>query len=258
MRATERTAEVSRPTILSLLLAVGDGCTSVLDGTMRDLHCRRLEADEIWDFVGKKQKRVRATDDATQVGDTWTFVAFDPDSKLVPAHLVGKRDAATTDAFIADLKKRLASRVQLTTDGLALYRGAIADAFGADGIDYATLIKNYESEDAGAGRYSPPKVSSIEKTPVFGQPDEDLVSTSGVERQNLTMRMQMRRMTRLTNGYSKSLRHHRAATALHFCAYNYVRIHSTIRCTPAMAAGVTNKVWSMDDLLAAAIDGVIP
>ncbi|MFI5297068.1 MAG: IS1 family transposase [Polyangiales bacterium] len=258
IRATARMTDVSIPTVLSLLVRVGEACADLLDGMLRGLTCSRIECDEIWAFVQKKQKQVRATDDATQVGDAWTFVAFDPDTKLVASHVVGKRDAATTDAFIADLRTRLSNRVQLTTDGLALYKGAIADSFGADGIDYAILVKEYETEVAGPGRYSPPSVKSIEKIPVFGAPEETLVSTSGVERQNLTMRMQMRRLTRLTNAHSKLLRNHKAATALHFAHYNFVRQHSTIRCTPAMAAGVASRAWSMDDLLSAALDGVRP
>jgi IS1 family transposase len=257
VRATARMTDVSIPTVLSLLVRVGEGCAQLMDDTMRGLSCARIECDEIWSFVQKKQRQMTEVDDVSR-GDTWTFVAFDPDTKLIPSFRIGKRDAANTDAFIADLRSRLSNRVQLTTDGLALYRGAVEDAFGADGVDFAQLVKTYESEAAGPGRYSPPRIASIEKIPVLGAPIEEHVSTSGVERQNLTMRMQMRRMTRLTNAHSKKIENHVAATALHMAHYNFARIHTSIRATPAMAAGITKTVWSMDDLLSAALDGVRP
>ncbi len=186
---------------------------------------------------------------------TWTFVALDSDTKLVPCFTVGKRTGETTRAFVADLASRLTNRVQISTDGLSLYASAIEDAFGAD-VDYATVVKAYEAEPMGPGRYSPPKVTSATKTAIMGTPDMDKVCTSYVERQNLTMRMQIRRMTRLTNAFSKKLRNHRAATGLHFAAYNLCRIHGTMRTTPAMAAGVTSHVWSMPELLDAALHGV--
>ena len=173
------------------------------------------------------------------------------------AFLTGKRNAETTNTFIADLASRLRYRVQISTDGLRMYINAIEQSFGSN-VDYAQIVKEYEAEPAGSGRYSPPKVKSTAKTPIFGSPIEELVSTSYVERQNLTMRMQMRRFTRLTNGHSKKLENHGAAIALHFAHYNFARIHSTLRVTPAMATGVAKTVWSMDDLLDAAIGGVRP
>ncbi len=218
---------------------------------MRNLSCERLELDEVWAFVGKKQRHVREND-AAELGDTWTYVAIDADTKLIPAYLVGKRDAANTSAFVADLASRLRIRPQITTDGLALYIGAVERAFGCE-VDYGQVIKSYEAEPVGVGRYSPPKVTSIEKAVVLGSPDVDTLSTSYVERHNLDMRMQIRRMTRLTNAFSKTLRNHRAATALHFASYNLARIHGTLRTTPAMAASVTATVWSMDDLLDGAL-----
>jgi len=219
---------------------------------MRNLSCDCLELDEIWGYVGKKQLQVRDEDDRSQVGDTWTFVALDAQTKLVPCFLVGKRDAAAASAFVADRASRLRVRPQISSDGLALYISAVQQAFGC-AVDYGQVIKSDEAEPVGAGRYSPPKVTSSEKSVVFGRPDIDAISTAYVERHNLDMRMQIRRLTRLTNAFSKKLRNHCAATALHFAHYNLVRIHGTTRTTPAMAAGVTSTVWSMDDLLDAAL-----
>ncbi|HEY4014352.1 MAG TPA: DDE-type integrase/transposase/recombinase [Polyangiaceae bacterium] len=258
IRSTERMLGVHRDTIMRLGAQVGEGCAELLDETMRDLPCERLELDELWAFIGKKQRRVRATDDAARVGDVWTWVAIDATTKLVPSFMTGKRDANTANAFIKDLAARLRNRVQVTTDGLHTYVAPIAAAFGTSGVDYAQLHKTYEAEPVGPGRYSPPKVTGTEKTPVFGFPIEELVSTSYVERQNLTMRMGIRRFTRLTNAHSKKLENHGAAVALHFAHYNFVRVHQTLRCTPAMAAGVAKTVWSMDDLMSAALDGVRP
>lgn len=252
VRGTERMTGVNRETVLNLLVRVGAGCASLLDSTMRDLPCTRLEVDELWAFVGKKQRHVTEKDDAERVGDAWTYVAIDSETKLVPAFLTGKRTTENTNAFISDLASRLRNRVQISTDGLRMYVNAIGGAFPA-GVDYAQIVKEYEAEPAGAGRYSPPKVTATIKEPIFGSPVEELVSTSYVERQNLTMRMQIRRFTRLTNAHSKKLENHRAAIALHFAHYNFARIHSTLRVTPAMAAKLTSTVWSMDDLLTAAV-----
>lgn len=251
-RSIERMTGVHRDTILRLMVRVGNGCADLLNVTMRNLPCERLELDELWAFVGKKQRHVLPEENSSRIGDTWTYVALDAETKLVPSFLVGKRDAAHTDAFIADLASRLRYRVQITTDGLRTYVDAIRGAFTATGVDYATIVKQYEAEATGPGRYSPPKVTATEKTPIFGEPEAELVSTSYVERQNLTVRMGVRRYTRLTNAHSKKLENHVAATALHFAHYNFVRRHMTIRTSPAMAAGVTATLWSMDDLLDAA------
>lgn len=258
IRSTERMLGIHRDTIMRLGARVGEGCAVLLDETMRDLTCERLELDELWAFIGKKQRHVRQDDDASRVGDCWTWVAIDANTKLVPSFMTGKRDAATADAFIKDLAARLRNRVQVTTDGLRAYIAPIANAFGLAGVDYAQLHKTFEAEPIGPGRYSPPKVTGTEKTPIFGAPVEELVSTSYVERQNLTMRMGIRRFTRLTNGHSKKLENHAAAVALHFAHHNFVRVHQTLRCTPAMAAGVASTVWSMGELLDAATDGVTP
>ncbi len=251
VRGTERMTGVNRETVLNLLVRVGNGCAALLDQRMRDLPCSRLEIDELWSFIGKKQRHVTESDDASRVGDAWTYVAIDADTKLVPAFLTGKRTVVTTNAFISDLASRLRNRVQISTDGMRMYASAIGASFPT-GVDYAQIVKEYEADPAGAGRYSPPKVTGTEKTPIFGAPVEELVSTSFVERQNLTMRMQIRRFTRLTNAHSKKLENHGAAIALHFAHYNFARIHSTLRVTPVMAAGLTSAVWSMDDLLDAA------
>ena len=218
---------------------------------MVNLPCARLELDELWAFVGKKQRNV-SRGDITGVGDTWTYVAIDSDSKLVPTWMTGKRDADTTKAFIDDLPSRLANHVQISTDGLRLYVSPIIEAFGNE-ADYAQIVKGYEAEPMGPGRYSPPKVTSTIKTPILGRPVEELVSTSFVECQNRTIRMSNRRFTRLTNAHSKKYENHVASIALHFAHYNLVRRHSTIRCTPAMAAGVTKTMWSMDEPLDASL-----
>jgi IS1 family transposase len=257
VRSTERMLNVSRETVLSLLVRVGEGCEALLDSTMRSLSCERLELDEIWGYVQKKQRQVTKEDDVANVGDMWTFVAIDADTKLVPCYRVGKRDGANANAFVSDLAARLRNRVQISSDGLGLYIEAIERAFGSD-VDFGQVVKSYEAEPIGPGRYSPPKVTSVEKVVVMGNPDLDTLSTSYVERQNLTMRMQIRRMTRLTNAFSKKAENHRAATALHFAHYNFVRRHQTLRVTPAMAAGVSPVLWSTEDLLSAALEGTLP
>jgi IS1 family transposase len=200
---------------------------------------------------------VTELDNVNEVGDCWTFVSFDPDTKLVASHLVGKRTRVNTHEFIDDLSRRLRNRVQISTDGLEMYKGAIAAAFGSN-VEYGIVVKSFEAEPIGPGRYSPPRVTEVEKSIVIGTPEAERISTSGVERQNLTMRMQIRRMTRLTNAHSKTLRNHKAATALHFAFYNLARINEAVRCTPAMAAGITSKVWLMGELLDAALTGEMP
>ena len=256
VRGTERLTDVSREAILSLLLRVGEGCAMLLDAMLRDLPCERLELDEIWGFIGKKQARVRADEDGSEIGDVWTYVAFCPDTKLVATYLVGKRTSVNTCAFVDDLASRLRHRVQISTDGLEQYKRAIHLAFGG-AVDYGMVVKSYEADPVGAGRYSPPRVSEVTKTALLGEPEEELISTSGVERQNLTMRMQMRRLTRLTNAHSKTLRHHKAATALHYGFYNLCRINEAVRVTPAMAAEITTTVWSVGALLDAALTGEV-
>lgn len=258
MRSTARMTGVDRETVGTLLADVGAGCASLLNDTMRDLPCERLEIDELWAFVGKKQRHVTKDDDSSRVGDTWTYVAIDADTKLVPSFLVGKRNEENTQAFIADVASRLSRRVQISTDGLHMYISAIRREFGAQGVDYAQVVKSYEAEAIGPGRYSPPKVTGVEKQPIFGEPVEEFVSTSYSERMNLSIRMMGRRYTRLTNAFSKKLEQHVASTALLLANYNFVRQHKTLRASPAMAAGVCSTLWSTDDLVAAALDGVRP
>lgn len=248
IRSVERMTETHRDTIMRLMVEVGSGCAKLQDETMRNLTCQHIQCDEIWAYVGKKQKQITPEDDRNQVGDQWTFVAVDPQTKLVPSFLVGKRDLPTATAFIADLNERLDNRIQLSTDGLAAYVEAVETVFGAD-VDYGQAVKFYDAEPAGAGRYSPPKVVRSERMAITGSPDRKHISTSIIERQNLTMRMSMRRFTRLTNGFSKKVENHRAAVALHFAHYNLVRLHRTLRVTPAMAAGMTSRLWSLTDLV---------
>jgi len=215
---------------------------------MRDLPCQRIQVDEIWSYVHKKQRWVTLEDDRNRVGDMWTFVALDPDTKLVPTYHVGKRTRTHAVAFMADLSERLANRVQLSSDALNTYVDAVERAFGAD-VDYGQAVKFYEAEPIGPGRYSPPRVVSQERAVIAGRPDQEHISTSLVERQNLTMRMSMRRFTRLTNAFSKKVENLRAAVALHFAHYNFVRLHKTLRVTPAMAAGVSREVMSLEELV---------
>lgn len=248
IRSVERMTGVHRDTIMRLGVRVGTTCASILDELMRDLNCQRIELDEVWCYVGKKQRQVRDDDDGSEIGDFWTWVSMDSDSKLVPSFMVGKRDAATAHAFIADLASRLANRVQLSSDGLKTYIEAIEASFGRN-VDYAQIVKSYEAEPLGPGRYSPPKVTSLNKTPVAGRPDLGMASTAFVERQNLTMRMCMRRLTRLTNGFSKKTENLKAAVALHFAYYNLVRKHRTLHTTPAVATGVVNREWSLSELV---------
>lgn len=248
IRSTERMTGVHRDTIMRLMVRVGEGCQRIMDEKMRNLTCKHIQLDEIWCYVGKKQRHVRESDDLNAVGDFWTWVALDANTKLIPAFKVGKRDAETGQAFIDDLAGRLTNRVQLSSDGLILYPEAVENSFGAD-VDYGQIVKFYEAEPIGPGRYSPPKVVRVEKTYVTGRPDLKLTSTSFVERQNLTLRMGMRRFTRLTNAFSKKVKNLRAAVALHFAHYNFVRVHRTLRCTPAMEAGIVNELWTVGNLV---------
>jgi IS1 family transposase len=248
IRSIERMTDTHRDTIMRLMVEVGTGCAKLLDETMRDLPSRRIQVDEIWAYVGKKQRQVTKQDDKSRVGDQWTFVAIDPDTKLIPSFLVGKRSKPNAIAFMTDLSERLANRVQISSDALNSYVDAVEQAFGAD-VDYGQAVKFYEADPIGPGRYSPPKVVRAERAVIAGAPDRAHISTSMIERQNLTMRMSMRRFTRLTNGFSKKVENHRAAVALHFAHYNMVRLHKTLRTTPAMAAGVSSRLWSIEELV---------
>jgi IS1 family transposase len=249
IRSTERMTGTHRDTICRLLVEIGDGCAQLMDERMRELPCRRIQVDEIWAYVAKKQAHLAPGDDRSRLGDMWTFVALDPDTKLIPSYRVGKRNAANAVAFMTDLSERLANRVQISSDALAAYVDAVERAFGAD-VDYGQEVKFYDdAEPVGAGRYSPPRVADRQRTVIAGNPDQAHISTSLVERQNLTMRMSMRRFTRLTNAFSKKVENLRAAVSLHFAHYNLVRVHRTLRVTPAMEAGVSGRMWSLEELV---------
>jgi IS1 family transposase len=224
---------VAKNTVTKLLVEAGAICSEYQDRVLRNLSCRRIQCDEIWSYVGAKDKNVpEHKRDQFGIGSVWTWTAIDADTKLVPCWLVGTRDVGSATEFMQDLAGRLRHRVQLTTDGHKPYLDAVEDAFGAD-IDYAMLVKLYGAD----------------QTAIMGGPDPARISTSYVERQNLTMRMSMRRFTRLRNAFSKKIENHMAALALYFMYYNFVRIHQTLRVTPAMAAGVTGKLWSIEDVV---------
>jgi IS1 family transposase len=249
IRSIERMTGTHRDTIMRLLVKVGEGCAKLLDEKMVDLPCRNVQADEIWTFVQKKRSMLKGEEKLNrEIGDQYVFVAMDADTKLVPTFLVGKRDRQAAVQFMTDLHRRLRYRVQLTTDAFVPYERAVETAFGAD-VDYAQLVKIYRSNGAGRGRYAPPEIVEVIPTALSGSPDPMKVSTSYVERQNLTMRMCMRRLTRLTNAFSKKLENLKAALALHFAWYNFGRVHQSLRVTPAMEAGVSNHVWEMGDIL---------
>ncbi|HVT61023.1 MAG TPA: IS1 family transposase [Thermoanaerobaculia bacterium] len=249
VRATARMVGVSKDTVGKLSMELGEACIRYMDETLRDLPCKRLQVDEVWGFCYSKQKNVPAAKVGQfGYGDVWAFTAVDAETKLIPTFLVGTRDGGTATEFMQDLAGRLVNRVQLTTDGHAMYLSAVEDAFGG-GIDYAQLVKMYGADSEGEKRYSPAVCIGCQRTAITGQPDSRHVSTSYVERHNLTLRMGMRRYTRLTNAHSKKLRNHTAALGLFLCFYNFCRIHQTIRCTPAMAAGVSERLWSIEDLV---------
>jgi transposase-like protein/IS1 family transposase len=249
IRSTERLCNINRNTIMSLLLLAGERCQELMDSKMKNLTCKYLQSDEIWSFLFKKNKRVRKND-PVEFGDQWIFIAIDPETKLIPSYTIGKRTAQTTRTFIDDIASRLANRVQITTDGFRFYVEAIERAFGAD-VDFAQLIKLYGDygQHDSATKYSPSPIVEVISRTIQGNPDESKICTSHVERQNLTVRMQMRRLTRLTNAFSKSLAHLKAAAALHFAYYNFARVHQTLRVTPCMEAGITDHIWTIRELL---------
>jgi IS1 family transposase len=249
LRAITRLTGASINTVTKLLVDIGVAAADYQDKTLRNLKCKRIQCDEIWAFCYAKERNVPSDKKGKfGYGDVWTWTSIDADTKLVPSFLIGNRDARSARMFIEDLASRLASRVQLTTDGLKVYLEAVEGAFGCE-IDYAMLVKTYESSQEET-RYSPAVCTSCESKPVTGHPDPAHISTSFVERQNLTMRMSMRRFTRLTNAFSKKVENHAYQVALHFMYYNFARIHQTLRCTPAMEAGVSDHVWSIEEIAA--------
>jgi IS1 family transposase len=250
IRAIVRMTGASKNTVVKLLEDAGEAFSEYQDRVLRNLPCRRLQLDEIWAFCYAKQRNVMTAKAAPEeAGDIWTWVAIDAETKLVPSWRVGDRDGETAIEFVCDLSKRLANRVQVTSDGHRAYLEAVEAAFGAD-VDYAQLIKLYGDAPAPKGRYSPAQIQGAKMFCCTGKPDPKHISTSYVERQNLTMRMSMRRFTRLTNGFSKKAANHLHSVAIHFMHYNFVRIHQSLRITPAMAAGVTSKLWSLIDMVA--------
>ena len=247
IRSVERMTGIHRDTIMRLGVRVGDACGKLMDETMRELPCRKIEVDEIWGFVGKKDRNV-TEEDSRELGSVWTWVAIDPETKVVPVFHVGKREAQDANVFVANVASRMKNRIQLSSDGLAAYANAVDAAFGSE-VDYGTIVKSFYSSDL-EGKYSPGAMKTATRTAVTGEAFR--TCTSYVERQNLTMRLHMKLLSRLTLGFSKKLENFKAATALHFAYYNFVKLHSSIRCTPAMALGVSSRLWKVEDLVALA------
>jgi len=250
IRSTVRLTGVAKNTVTKLLVDLGEACWLYQDAAMRNLPCTLLQCDEVWSFCYAKQKNAPDAKAAPEIaGDVWTWVAIDADSKLVPSWRIGDRSSETALAFVDDLAKRLANRVQITSDGHRAYLEVIEGAFGGD-VDYAQLVKIYgASPESAKGRYSPAECTGARKERIEGNPDMKHVSTSFAERQNLTMRMSIRRFTRLTNAFSKKIEKHALSVALHYMHYNFARIHKTLRISPAMAAAVTDKLWSVADIV---------
>lgn len=249
IRSIERVSGVHRDTIMRLGVRVGKGCQTLLDRKMRNLPCKQLQFDEIWGFIGKKERHC-TPDDSLELGDVWTFCAIDADTKIVPSFKCGKRDLATANAFVSDVASRMRNRVQISSDALRAYVDAIEMTFGAD-VDFAQIIKTYVTDDSHIPerRFSAPEIVITEKKSVSGFPDLRLASTSHVERLNGTTRLHMRRLTRLTYAFSKKLENFNAAVALHFAYYNFVKRHNTLRATPAMAAGIERDFWTVGNLI---------
>ena len=257
MRSISRVADVSINTVSKLLVEAGDACLILHDDTVRNVKASRIQCDEIWSFCHAKAKNVATAKAALEgAGDVWTWTAIDADTKLIVSYFVGNRSGESAMVLMDDLQARLANRVQLTTDGHKAYLEAVEGAFGSD-VDFAQLVNLYGPRITAPGRYSPAECTGIKKIRREGNPDIAHVSTSYVERQNLTMRMSMRRFTRLINAFSKKLDNHIHALALYFVFYNFTRIHKTLRMSPAMAAGITDRLWSLEDVIAK-IDELAP
>lgn len=248
IRSVERMTGIHRDTIMRLGVRVGNACREMMDDKLMELTLKNVQVDEIWGFIGKKQ-RIVTKEDSKEVGDVWTFLAMDTETKLIPSHVIGKRDMYHATVFMDDLAARVTNRIQLSSDGLKTYVAAVERSFGSN-VDYGQNIKVYASKPSG--RYSAPEVLRVDKVPVSGSPDMAKIGTSYIEKQNHTLRMHCRRLTRLTNAFSKKLDNFKAAVALNLAYHNFVKIHSTIRCTPAMAAGVESSQWNVSDLVALA------
>ena len=253
IRSIERVTGVHRDTVMRLGVRVGEGCAKIMDAKMRGLSCRNVEVDEIWGYIGKKAKHADKADRAEGLGDVWTFIALDSDTKLIPTFVVGQRDAYHTKVFMDDLSGRMANRVQLSSDAMSAYVDAVERGFGTE-VDYGQIVKTYSLSNLNkeaAARYSPCEVVSVEKTVVSGTPNVKRITTSHVEKQNHTLRMHCRRLTRLTNAFSKKLENFEAAVAMNFAYYNFVKTNGAVRMTPAQAAGVESSAWTVSELLEA-------
>src|ERR1017187_4382505 len=249
IRATSRLTGVSKGAVLRLLVSVGNACAEYQDRVIRNVSAKRVQVDEIWSFVGCKQKNVTAEKmEAGICGDVWTFTAIEAQTKLVISWMVGRRDAGCATEFLQDVESRLSNRIQLTTDRHKMYLVAVPDAF-AESVDYAQLVKVFGSDPEGQRRYRPAQCLGTKRVDIIGDPDPEHISTSYVERQNLNMRMNMRRFTRLTNAFSKKLDNHIAMIALFHMHYNFARVHQTLRVTPAMEAGISSHVWPIEEIL---------
>jgi len=250
IRSVERMTGIHRDTIMRLSVRVGRACHRLLEESMHDLPCRDIQVDEIWGYIGKKERHVTIEEEAQGLGDVWTFISLDRETKLVPTFLVGKRDHPHAYCFLHDLTGRMKNRIQLSTDAMGAYLTAVEKTFG-ENVDYGQIVKTYGVDDTrdGQRKYSPANIVAVMRNPLVGNPDYGRISTSHVERQNLTMRMHVRRLTRLTNAFSKKLDNFKAAVALHFAYYNFVKVHSAIRTTPAIAAGVASRLWTVSDLV---------
>lgn len=246
-RSTVRITGVAKKTVARLAVELGEACERFADRVMVKLPCERIQCDEIWSFVGCKDRQ-KKTAKGRHPGDVWTWVAIDPETKLIPQWFVGDRSAQTAYSFLRSLSPRLAKRIQLSTDGHRAYLIAVEAAWNMQPVDYGMLVKLY-GDTTAEGKYSPGEVVGTRKEVIRGNPDPTLICTSHVERQNLTMRMQMRRFTRLTNAFSKKLENHRLAVAIHFVHYNFCRVHQSLRITPAMAAGLSDHVWSLSEMV---------
>ena len=254
VRSTSRMTGVAKGTILRLLETVGKACAEYQDAALRNIPAKRVQIDEIWSFCFAKAKNAKPHhfENGGYAGDVWTFAAIDADTKLVISWLVGGRDAGSASYFLRDVADRLANRIQLTTDGHRMYLTAVPDAFGNQ-IDYAQLVKVYGNDPEGHKRYSPAHITATTQAAIIGDPDPEHVSTSYIERQNLTMRMQMRRFTRLTNAFSKKIENHMHQVALFYMWYNFARVHQTLRVTPAMEAGLSQHVWSIQEIVSLSV-----
>ena len=250
IRSASRLTGSHIETVLKLLVDTGRTCDQLLNDRMRDISCEAVECDEIWGFIGKKERLVTKEERLQNitVGDCYTFIALDPDSKAVITYALGRRDLRTTWRFIRDLRGRVVGSPQISTDGFASYIEPIRSTFGP-GTHYAQVVKHYAHPSGWSGRYSPPKISGQEIIPISGKPSRSKISTSYVERNNLTLRMNLRRLTRLTNAFSRKYENLKAALSLWFAYYNFCRIHGSLRVTPAMEAGVTTRIWTIEDLM---------